>query len=178
MLYTPFHICDISEYPSFMLIEDSACDSQCLLHNLGRGLRRLSSESLDLKPLTAGTPFFMGAEGQAIFRGWGEPESGIRWSLGKKVSLVVLIRDPSRFEGTVELAGRSRGPQRIKMSWNGREIFDQRMQLGSEGLKVTFPKDWIQSGYNVLSFDLPDAKLPGNGDVRVLALRLKDIRIQ
>ena len=64
------------------------------------------------------------------------------------------------------------------MSGNGREIFDQRMQLGSEGLKVTFPKDWIQSGYNVLSFDLPDAKLPGNGDLRVLALRLKDLRIQ
>ena len=178
VLYTPPHICAVSDFPSFTLVEDSACEGQCLVQGGGRGLRSFSLKSLDLESLTPDRSFFLQAKGQALFRGWSEPEGEVRWSLGKKASLVVLINDPSRFQGTVELVGRSRGPQRIKMSWNGREIFDQRMQLAAEGLKVTFPKDWIQLGYNVLSFELPDAKLPGNGDLRVLALRLKDLRIQ
>ena len=92
--------------------------------------------------------------------------------------MVVRIIDPSALQGIVDLSGRSVGPQKIRIFWNDRVIYDQRIQLASDGLQVRFPKEWIQPGYNTLSFDLPDAKMPGNGDLRVLALRLKDLRIQ
>ena len=178
VLFTPAHICAISEYPSFIFVEDTACHDPCLAKASGRGLRLFLLKPLDLGLKAPEDSFFMGAQGKALFQGWSEPDQGVRWSLGKMASLVVLIADPSRFQGTLDLIGRSHGPQRIGISWNGHAIFDQRMQLASEGLKVRFPKEWIQSGYNVLSFDLPDAKMPGNGDLRVLALRLKDIRVQ
>ena len=92
--------------------------------------------------------------------------------------MVVNIPDPSRFEGQVDIVGKSRGLQRMKIAWNGRTLYAAAGELGSQGLSLAVPKDGIQAGYNVLSFDLPDAKMPGNGDLRVLALRLKEIRIQ
>ena len=92
--------------------------------------------------------------------------------------MVVNIPDPSRFEGKVEIMGKSRGSQRMKIAWNGRTLYAAAGELRSQGLMLAVPKDEIQPGYNVLSFDLPDAKMPGNGDLRVLALRLKEIRIK
>ena len=173
VLYTPSHVCSFEAFPRFELIDEGACDSNCLARAQGHALR-----PFELSAMAAGESFFLETGRKALFLGWSEPEGGIRWSLGTKASMIVNIPDPSRFEGKVDIMGKSRGSQRMKIAWNGRTLYAAAGELRSQGLSLAIPKDGIQPGYNVLSFDLPDAKMPGNGDLRVLALRLKEIRIQ
>jgi hypothetical protein len=173
VLYTPSHVCSFEAFPRFELIDEGACDSNCLARAQGHALR-----PFELSAMAAGESFFLGTGRKALFLGWSEPEGGIRWSLGTKASVIVNIPDPSHFEGKIDIRGKSRGSQRMKIAWNGRTLYAAAGELRSQGLSVAVPKDEIQPGYNVLSFDLPDAKMPGNGDLRVLALRLKEIRIK
>lgn len=172
VVYTPSHICSLSESPDYELVDASACGSDCIVQMAGRGLRPLK-----LTPISPNVPLLMQSGDEVLLVNWSEFSGAVRWSLGNRVGLVFRAQDPEAFEGRLEMQGTSLGPQTIRMEWNGHAFFDQKVMMTAEGLNLSFPKELIRPGSNILRIDLPDARMPGNGDLRILGLRLRDLRI-
>ena len=80
--------------------------------------------------------------------------------------------------GTLTLAARPLGTQRLSLSLNGQPIHSGVLADGATGLEVTFPPALLVDGPNRLTFQLPDARVPGGGDTRVLGLALESLQLR
>jgi hypothetical protein len=58
---------------------------------------------------------------------------------------------------------------------NKRKVIETT-QAGTH-IPLSIPVDNLESGLNILEFHLPDARLPGNGDGRVLGVAVRDFMI-
>jgi hypothetical protein len=63
------------------------------------------------------------------------------------------------------------------MRLNGREFYSAQIDSNDTEISVDLPKDGLQPVRNDLEFVLPDARRPGNGDLRQLALAFRSLRI-
>lgn len=110
--------------------------------------------------------------------GWSVSESTHRWSNGNLSRLVFIIDDPEKFEGLLKLQVGTLGKQKITISVNDTDIFSEKVESWDQSLDVYFDKKLLINGKNILEFQLPDARLPGNGDLRILALALKSFQLR
>lgn len=115
-----------------------------------------------------------------IYLGWSGAEPAHRWSDGKLSRLVFKTDVSKKFEGILNLHVGTLGKQEITISINGTEIYSGSVDAWDRNLDVPFDKTLLRDGdgTNILTFDLPDAREPGNGDPRVLALALKSFQIR
>ena len=112
------------------------------------------------------------------FDSWSNPESEFRWSLGNSPKLHFLLDAEHKTEAIRSMGLRFQplGQQKVQIQINGHTLFDQ--QIDSQGpVEVTFslPPSLLQMGNNVISFQLPNARQPGNGDSRTLGIALSEI---
>ncbi len=70
------------------------------------------------------------------------------------------------------------GEQKITMSINGTGIYSGALEAWDKVLDIPFDKILLKDGTNTLAFELPDARQPGNGDQRILALALRSFQIR
>lgn len=110
-------------------------------------------------------------------KGWSWPEKDFRWSDGDDaiIEFCVSAQDVIRCRG-IRLKFDTLGRQRISIGINGRKMFDGVM----DGLnqELLFQSVDFHEGVNRLAFSLPDARQPGNGDGRKLALAIKEFEIR
>lgn len=115
----------------------------------------------------------------AFLAGWSQAEDAWRWSVGHHARLFLAVRElrpdmPHElvFEGfgngtqsvTVRLAG---GPALAHWSVTARRA----------SYRAPLPPGSLRAGALTLVFDLPDAKMPANGDRRALGIALQRLRV-
>ncbi|MEJ5299407.1 MAG: glycosyltransferase [Thermodesulforhabdaceae bacterium] len=111
------------------------------------------------------------------FSSWSTPEPDFRWSLGKQCS-IYFIPGSYSFEGIVRCNFNTLGLQRIKLGLNKEVILDSEFNGIDLWFEARFSPDILCSGIeNELLFELPDARMPDNGDKRVLGIALKKLII-
>lgn len=114
------------------------------------------------------------------FDGWSNAESTFRWSAKKKVKIVFLLEGNQILtspKSLLVLQLGSLGNQQIELLINGRKLSKstiyQEMQL-----HIPIESADLIEGKNVLEFLLPNARSPGNGDLRTLGILLKSFSIR
>lgn len=116
------------------------------------------------------------------FNGWSAPEVGHRWSNARKSNILFTNKETQdNFLGRLYFEGATNGNQRVEIKLNGKIIFNgnfDELIINAWDRSVKFPPSLINLGVNHLSFDLVDARSPGNGDTRLLALKLVQLRIR
>ena len=70
------------------------------------------------------------------------------------------------------------GKQSVSIFLNGNEIFAKDIDIWDGNMTIEFPSALIKNGNNLLEFHFPDARQPGNGDNRLLALAIKSFQIK
>lgn len=152
------------------------------MHNYGVLLRRQNSNDVDqISDLISNLQpnmLYSHTTNQMFFPGWSHPEVNHRWSVGSSSKIVFLSNDANvKFKGNLELNFETLGKQQITINLNGHEIFSENMDVRDAHIKVAFPTSKLINGINSLEFILPNARQPGKLDNRILALALKNIRL-
>lgn len=151
---------------------------QFLANKAGHESRLLQHASKDLQPITLGEPKSHKAK-DVIFLGWSVAEPTHRWSEGKYSRIIFKIDAIKQFEGVLQFHMATYGKQTIIISINDTMIFSGAIESWDKILQVSFDKTLLRDveGENTISFELPDAHLPTNGDGRMIALAIKSFQI-
>ena len=171
-IVTPGHVCAADRFPDVDLIRKDSCHGDCFAESGAYGLRpfRLPETNLSA-PL--GT-----SEDDPAFISWTRSPESTWWSNTHGSQILLNIPNPEGLEGRLEMDLRPLWPQRVKVLWNGHQIFNKRMGMVPESLHLNFSPDWIRAGGNVIAFVLPGARQPGNGDLRELAIIVDSVLIR
>jgi len=152
-------------YPQFLANKDGHA-SRLIAHKAG-GLPVISpGETFDHK------------SNSFIYLGWSDPEPRHRWSDAKSSRIIFKIVHFEKFEGVLRLNFGTLGKQKITILMNGSEIYSDVINASDRIIEIPFKKTLLSNGMNTIEFDLPDARQPGNGDPRTLALALKSLQIR
>ncbi len=113
-----------------------------------------------------------------IFHRWSPPETTFRWSDGPLGTIVFTLQRAvvELAEGRIVLSIGTNGPQRVKVSLNGKPMVD-RAAGNNTVIELNFDPRLLNVGKNHLDFRFPDAKRPGNGDPRQLAIFIRSLKI-
>ena len=112
------------------------------------------------------------------FQSWSGEEKEHRWSLGKKCSIEFTIDSSDDFQGELILEGNSFSKQKVDILLNNTLIKSCDMD-GSTGItSVQFSKTLLKHGSNKLTFLIPGAQKPGNGDPREVGYAFVSIQIK
>lgn len=103
-----------------------------------------------------------------------EPE--FRWTDGNRAALIFRCAHGSGSRGRLDLLIDTYGEQRVIANFNGRPIID-KIESGS---RVLLKLDLVnfKIGLNRLEFELPDARMPSNGDGRELGIAVRTIKMR
>jgi hypothetical protein len=171
-IVTPQHVCPADRFPDVELIRKEMCQENCIAESGDYGIR----------PFRMAVTNLMAPLGSLVddpgFINWSRSPESTWWSNTRVSQILLNIPNPEVLKGSLELNLHPLWPQRVKVLWNGHEIFNKRLGMVSESLQLTFSPDWIHSGGNVISFVLPGARQPGNGDQRELAIIVDSILIR
>ena len=112
--------------------------------------------------------------------GFSAPESGFTWTEGREASVELI--PVSRGNTPLELVWTRKmtigGEQRCVVFANEKPVFDGTVSGGGE-LRIPLPQEMTEKGEPVtIRFDLPDAKQPGNGDPRLLAVAFESLSLE
>lgn len=154
-------------YPQFLATKDGH-ESRIVKHSL-KNLQPISSGDLiNHQSNTVG------------FFSWSFAESTHRWSDGKRSHIIFKVDAHHQFEGILKLHMGTLGEQKITISINGTKIYSGVVEAWDKILEVPFDQTLLRDSddANILAFELPNARQPGNGDQRILALALKSFQIR
>jgi hypothetical protein len=171
-LYTQNHICNPETFPNFVVVESKSCEGKCFYVSGNFGLKRYTPHYIKSGEIISFN------QKNILFSNWYASESTHRWSSGNLSSIAFKIDTTQKFEGVLALNVATLGKQKITMSINGNEIYSGVVEATDKTLDVPFDKTLLRDGTNTLAFELPDARQPGNGDQRILALALKSFQIR
>ena len=154
-------------YPQFLSSKDN------------QELELIKNQSKNLKAINLGEVIDHNSNA-LIYLGWSSAEPTHRWSVGKASRLVFKVDAHQKFEGVLKLRVGTLGSQKITISLNETQIYSGVVDAGDKVLDIPINRTLLVSGEdtNTLAFELPDARLPGNGDPRILALALKSFQIR
>jgi glycosyltransferase involved in cell wall biosynthesis/ADP-heptose:LPS heptosyltransferase len=110
------------------------------------------------------------------WRGFSGIERDFRWSDGN--NSVMLFECPARThsQGVLFLHIDCQGRQRIVGHLNGTKVVDT-VESGRH-VQLRIPVRNLVGGLNRLEFEFPDARQPGNGDSRKLAIAVREFTVQ
>ena len=110
------------------------------------------------------------------WRGFSGIEPEFRWTEDHNVAMLFECPEGTPPLGTLIVKIDTLGEQRIAGIFNKKRIIET-MQSGTH-IPLSIPVDNLESGLNILEFNLPDARLPGNGDGRLLGIAVREFMIQ
>lgn len=112
----------------------------------------------------------------AALPGWYAAEAEHRWSAGQEARVVFDVQPDATYLGRFTLDFGSLGNQRVSLLLNERSLGDFHFDASQSRFDLHFdPSQLNREGLNTLTFHLPDAQAPGNGDPRVLAIALRQL---
>jgi len=116
---------------------------------------------------------------EVLFAGWSPPEDQHRWSSGLDSKILFNVDfNEKNIKGEVVLNFSTLGKQKIIFSLNGKKIYSNLFDGEKKDFSIPFRSSDLVNGINRLDFNFPDARQPGNGDPRILALALKSFQIR
>jgi len=118
-----------------------------------------------------------GRDLQIMLEGWSKKETSYRWSAAKKCSVRFNLEDNEFDCKKLEIKGFSLGKQHVEIELNGIKVFDELLSGDEINHTISLTKGTLSKCENTLYFFLPDARIPGNGDTRLLAFALEKITI-
>lgn len=146
---------------------------------ISRESRISAAELAALKEVVPGEVLGFDSD-KLAFDSWSNAEEEFRWSLGQSPSLHFAFNDSVDAQKVRELVLRFRPleRQRVSILINQQPVLEEEFS-GSDIFEVviTVPAGTLREGSNTLRFELPDARLPGNGDTRELGLALFSLRL-
>jgi ADP-heptose:LPS heptosyltransferase/glycosyltransferase involved in cell wall biosynthesis len=112
------------------------------------------------------------------WRGFSGSEAQWRWSESTSATIVFeyLTKDDKTGRANLKLIFNTLGRQRIIARLNGRQVVSATYD--GKNIRLMVPGKYLKVGSNALEFELPDARMPGNGDTRRLAIAVKSLEIQ
>jgi len=150
------------------------------LHNRERhNARLLDHAAKTLSPLGPGE-VCAHSSGRVVFLDWCNAENTHRWSSGTSSAILLMLSPEmlSEFTGELLLRAGTLGSQRLTIYLNDKEVYFGQHNDWNLELKLPFSPVLLNAGRNTLRFELPDARVPGTGDPRILALAIKSFLIQ
>ncbi|ARU03637.1 hypothetical protein CCO03_02095 [Comamonas serinivorans] len=128
-----------------------------------------------LPPVRPGDHLTHQATVLAFARGWSHAEATHRWTNRRQAEIVFRIQDPQAFQGHIRLRVHTLGKQRVQISLNGHPVYAGRLQGRDRLIDLQVEPGRFKAGHNALTFQLPDARFPLNGDTRLLALAIQSL---
>lgn len=115
----------------------------------------------------------------AAFRGWYRPAGDRCWSRGHTTGLDIRLPKTPRCEQVrLTLRASGLGPQRVTVRVNGTAAGVMNLDRTPANHHLQVPTSQLRFGQiNRLDFDIPDARVPDNGDSRVLGVHYRWIRL-
>jgi len=113
---------------------------------------------------------------QIDWRGFSGIERDFRWSDGSNSSMLFECPVPMQARGILLLHVACSGEQRIIGHLNGIKVLDT-VESGRH-VHLRMPVRNLKSGLNQLDFEFPNARQPGNGDARRLAMAVREFTVQ
>jgi hypothetical protein len=113
---------------------------------------------------------------QIDWRGFSGIERDFRWSDGSNSAMLFECPNPMQARGILLLHVDCSGEQRIIGHLNGIKVLDS-VESGRH-IHLRIPVRNLKSGLNHLDFEFPDARQPGNGDPRRLAIAVREFTVQ
>jgi hypothetical protein len=150
---------------------------QFLATRAGHASRIMRHGTRTIHPIAPGETFDH-TSNVLIYLGWGRAESAHRWSDGNNPSIIFEAEHHEKFAGFLKLRVGSLGKQRVTMTLNGTKIYSGIISAWDEVLAVPFSSSLLKDGANNLAFRLPDARQPGTGDQKKLAIAIMSLQIQ
>lgn len=114
---------------------------------------------------------------QAAFVGFYELEAGFRWSKGHDASLS-FIRGEQALSGEINLKADFLGSQRLTVLLNGQKVYQGHLSGEGQEIRFSFSMSLLSDNLNTLTFHLPDARKPSNGDPRILAMAFRRLSLK
>lgn len=115
------------------------------------------------------------------FPDWSGAEETHRWSSGYHAVILFSLRPDHKYEGELLIRGPVLGVQRVTVRLNDVPIANINLSESIDccSWSVRFSPDLLRSdGLNIFEFDLPDARKPGNGDPRILAIGVQAVQVR
>lgn len=110
--------------------------------------------------------------------GWSGAEPDIRWSEGKKASLLFIVPQGNKDKYELMLSGNTLGLQKIKIFINKKQILFDDFN-GEITLRLPFHLNTVkQKAIVQVDFEFPLGRRPDNGDHRILAFALKGLTLK
>jgi hypothetical protein len=115
---------------------------------------------------------------RVLWKGFFGAERDLRWTDGTAAAIEFDLQDAEPITGRpkLELLIRTRGRQRILARLNGTKVCDAAYK--GENVTLVIPGTRLTAGFNVLEFELPDARVPGRGDMRRIAIAVMRLVIR
>jgi ADP-heptose:LPS heptosyltransferase/glycosyltransferase involved in cell wall biosynthesis len=112
------------------------------------------------------------------WQGFSNSEQQFRWTDSTSAKIVFAYHGPDRAAGhrTLKLHIRTLGRQRVIARLNGTQVCDA--VYWGRHKKLLICGNNLKFGANTLEFELPDARVPGRGDTRRLAIAIRSLTIQ
>lgn len=115
--------------------------------------------------------------GKIIFQdGWSSAESTRRWTDGNEASLFLRLPSVNACQPVIRLRGGTFGEQKLRVSVNDIQVFTGDVN-GDFSLQLDLAEKFIPSESMRVVLSLPTARLPGNGDSRLLAIAFYTIAV-
>lgn len=112
------------------------------------------------------------------FDSWSNAEAEFRWSLGHSPKLHFILNSQQALDsiGAIGLRFLPMGQQSVEIFVNN-HLLSEEAYDGSVAVEITLamPPALLRVGNNTVSFELPDARMPGNADARVLGVALFEV---
>ena len=165
-------------YVLVLLLNPSASE-EYQRYYITRDLRISAAQLAALEEIVPGEVLRFDSE-KLAFDGWSDAEQEFRWSLGHSPSILFALDDTVDAERVREMVLRFRPleRQRVSMLINEQEVLTSEYSDSNIfEVVITVPAGLLRQGTNTLQFELPDARLPGNGDTRELGLALFSLRL-
>jgi len=109
--------------------------------------------------------------------GWSDREPTHIWSECELCSMEFNIPENAEVVKKLILKGFGYGSQRINLILNGKSIYKTTLTGAPQELEIKMPSGAFKTGVNKLELELPDAKVPDNGDPRKLGFALQELQI-
>jgi hypothetical protein len=115
------------------------------------------------------------------FPGWSIAEETHRWSRDYHATILFSLQPNHKYEGELLVRGPVLGAQRVAVRLNGVAITNINLNESANccNWSIRFSPDLLRAdGLNAFEFDLPDARKPGNGDQRILAIGVQAVQVR
>jgi glycosyltransferase involved in cell wall biosynthesis len=101
-------------------------------------------------------------------------EPNFRWSDDTCAWMVFDWKGPAE-DVALELRFKTLGRQRVSLGLNGEPL--RAGEFEGDDVRLRAPRAALRPGPNVLRFDLPLARMPSNGDLRLLAIAFRRVEV-